>query len=55
MNWNKEILTKMKFDNISNLEEKMKLAEKIADKVRDGQVIRIWFWLYIIFGNNSNS
>ena len=24
MNWNKEILTKIKFDNISNLEEKKK-------------------------------
>ena len=55
MNWNKEILTKIKFDNISNLEEKMALAEKVVEKVKDGQLIRIWFWFYIIFSNNCNS
>ncbi len=49
MDWNKEILTKIEFDNIINLEEKNKVAKKVADKVKDGQVIRIWLWLYIIF------
>ena len=55
MNWNKEILTKIKFDNISNLEEKTKVAEKVAENVKDGQVIRLWLWFYILFSNNSNS
>lgn len=55
MNWNKEILTKIKFDNISNLEEKKKVAEKVVEKVKDGQVIRIWLWFYIIFSSDSYS
>lgn len=55
MKWNKEILEKIEFDNINNLEEKKRVAQKIVKKVKDGQVIRIWFWLYFIFSYNSNS
>lgn len=55
MNYSKEELIKVKFDNISNLEEKKKVASKIADKVKDGQVIRIWLRLNFIFSNFSNS
>lgn len=55
MNYSKEDLIKVKFDNISNLEEKKKVASKIADKVKDGQVIRIWLRLNFIFSNFGNS
>lgn len=47
MNWNKEILTKIDFENIKNKEEKEKVAHKIADKVKDGDVIG--------FGSGSTS
>lgn len=39
MNWSKELLEKMEIDNIENLEEKKKVAEKIAEKVKNNQVI----------------
>lgn len=47
MNWNKDILTKVEFDKIDNLEEKKRLAIKVADKVKNGQVIG--------FGSGSTS
>ena len=47
MNWDKNILNKIEFDNISNIEEKKKLGEIIANKVEDGQVIG--------FGSGSTS
>jgi len=47
MDWKKEILTKIDFENISNKEEKEKLAKKIAEKVKDGDVIG--------FGSGSTS
>ena len=55
MNWDKEILEKVKFENISHLEEKKKIVEKIVDKVKNGQVIRIWLRIHIIFSNYSDS
>ena len=55
MNWDKEILANVKFENISHLEEKKKIAQKIVDKVKDGQVIRIWFRFYILLSNHSDS
>lgn len=55
MNYSKEDLIKVKFENISNLEEKKRVASKIADKVKDGQVIRIWLRFNFILGNFSNS
>lgn len=39
MNWNKELLEKIEIENIENLEEKKKVAERISEKVKDGQVI----------------
>lgn len=33
MNWNKELLEKIEIENIENLEEKKKVAERIAEKV----------------------
>lgn len=47
MNWNKDVLTKIDFDNIENREEKENVARKIADKVKDGDVIG--------FGSGSTS
>ena len=47
MNWNKDILNKIEFENISNLKEKKIVANKVVDKVRDGQVIG--------FGSGSTS
>lgn len=47
MNWNEDILTKIDFDNIENREEKQKVANKIAEKVKDGEVIG--------FGSGSTS
>lgn len=47
MNWKKEIINKIEFDNISNLEEKQKLGDIVAAKVKDGQVIG--------FGSGSTS
>lgn len=47
MNWNKEILTKIDFENMKNKEEKEKVAKKIANIVKDGEVIG--------FGSGSTS
>lgn len=47
MDWNKEILTRIDFENISNKEQKQKVAKKVADKVKDGDVIG--------FGSGSTS
>lgn len=54
MNWNEETLDKMKLENIDNIEAKKKVAETVAQKVKDGQVIRIWLWLDIFYSNNCN-
>lgn len=51
MNYNKEDLLEIDFKEISNLEEKKQIASKIAGKVKDGQVIRIWFWFNFVFSN----
>ena len=47
MEWRKEILAKIDFDNIINKEKKAEIARKIADKVKDGDVIG--------FGSGSTS
>lgn len=47
MDWKREILSKIDFDNIKNKEEKEEIAKKIADKVKDGDVIG--------FGSGSTS
>lgn len=47
MNWDKEILSKIDFENIKNKEEKEKIAKKIADNIKDGDVIG--------FGSGSTS
>ena len=47
MNWNESIISKIEFTNISNIEEKQKVASKISEKVRDGEVIG--------FGSGSTS
>ena len=47
MKWNNEILSKIDFENIKNKEEKQKVANKIADMVKDGDVIG--------FGSGSTS
>ena len=47
MNWNENILTKIDFENIQNREEKQKVANKIVEKVKDGDVIG--------FGSGSTS
>lgn len=39
MDWKKELLTKIDFENIKNKEEKEKIAKKISDKIKDGEVI----------------
>ena len=39
MNWEDRILSKITFDHISNIEEKQKVANKISEKVKDGDVI----------------
>lgn len=49
MNWDKKVLAKIEFDNISNLEEKKKVAQKVVEKVKNGQVIRFWIRFNIIF------
>ena len=54
MNWNEEMINKIKQQNIDNIEEKKKVAEKIVDKVKAGQVIRIWLWFNIIYSYNCN-
>ena len=47
MDWKEEILTKVEFDNIKNIEDKKRVAKKITEKVNDGQVIG--------FGSGSTS
>ncbi len=47
MEWNKCVIEQVKFDNISNKEEKEKIAKKIAQKVKAGDVIG--------FGSGSTS
>ena len=39
MNWDDNILSKITFDHINNIEEKKRVARKISEKVRDGEVI----------------
>ena len=39
MNWDKEILEHINIENIEHLDEKKKVAEKIAEKVSNNQVI----------------
>ncbi len=42
MNWNKEIVQKMEWNGeISNYEEKLRIAKKIAQKVKDGDCIGV--------------
>lgn len=31
-------------ENIENREQKEALAKKMAQRVKEGEVIRIWFW-----------
>ena len=47
MNWDKESLEEIRIGKIEHLEEKKKVAEKIADKVQDNQIIG--------FGSGSTS
>ncbi len=47
MNWDKNILENINIENIEHIEEKKKVAEKIADKVQDNQIIG--------FGSGSTS
>ena len=47
MDWKKEIVTKIEFENIKHKEEKKKIAKKITEKIKDGQVIG--------FGSGSTS
>lgn len=47
MNWDKEILNKIDFDNIKNKEEKEKVVKKVAEKIKNGDVIG--------FGSGSTS
>ena len=54
MNWNEEMLNRIRIENIDNIESKKRVAEKIIDKVKDGQVIRIWLWFNIFYSYNSN-
>lgn len=54
MYWNGESLDKMKLENVDNIEAKKKVAEKIVEKVKDGQVIRLWFGLNIFYSYNCN-
>lgn len=47
MNWKEDTWANIEFDNIKNLEDKKKIAKKLAEKVEDGQVIG--------FGSGSTS
>lgn len=47
MNWNEDTYNKFDLSDISNLEAKEKVAEKIVDKIKDGDVIG--------FGSGSTS
>lgn len=39
MEWNRNILSKIDFEDIKNEEEKKDVAEKIANKIKDGDII----------------
>lgn len=39
MEWNRNILSKIDFEDIKNEEEKKSVAEKIANKIKDGDII----------------
>ena len=39
MEWNKNILSKIDFEDIKNEEEKKDVANKIANKIKDGDII----------------
>ena len=54
MNWNEETFDKMKLENIDNIEAKKKVAKMVVQKVKDGQVIRIWLWFDTFYSNNCN-
>ena len=47
MNWNSNLLEKIDLDKITNIDAKKKIADKVAEKVKDGQVIG--------FGSGSTS
>lgn len=47
MNWGEDVLTNIEFNNINRREEKEKIARRITEKVKDGQVIG--------FGSGSTS
>ena len=47
MNWDKDIITKISFENIKNVDEKKQVAKIVANNVKDGQVIG--------FGSGSTS
>ena len=47
MDWNKDLLSKIDFENINNKEEKQRIASIVANKVKDGDVIG--------FGSGSTS
>lgn len=47
MNWDKKILENINIENVEHIEEKKKVAEKIAEKVKNNQVIG--------FGSGSTS
>lgn len=52
MEYNTKLSIGEDLKDIENLEEKKEVAKKIVDKVKDGQVIRIWIWINIIYCNN---
>ena len=54
MIWNDDIMEKIKKENIDHIEARKKVAEAVAQKLKDGQVIRIWLWFNIFYGNNFN-
>ena len=39
MEWNRNILSKIDFEDIKNEEEKKDVANKIANKIKDGDII----------------
>ena len=39
MDWNKDLLSKIDFENINNKEEKQRIADVIANKIKEGDVI----------------
>ena len=47
MNWDKDLMIKIDFENISNKDQKLEIAKKIANKVKNGDVIG--------FGSGSTS